>query len=64
VQRALDAANEKVSRVEQVKKFVIVPDVWTPESGEITPSLKLKRRVVLEKYEDAINDLYGGPASL
>ncbi|HEY7704427.1 MAG TPA: AMP-binding protein [Acidimicrobiia bacterium] len=64
VQKALDAANEKVSRVEQVKKFVIVSDVWTPESGEITPSLKLKRRVVLEKYQGSIDDMYGGPADL
>jgi long-chain acyl-CoA synthetase len=59
VQRALDQANQEVSRVEQVKKFVIVPDAWTPESGEITPSLKLKRRVVLEKYGAEIEALYG-----
>lgn len=58
VQRALDQANQEVARVEQVKKFVIVPDAWTPESGEITPSLKLKRRVVLEKYESAIEAMY------
>ncbi|HKX76309.1 MAG TPA: long-chain fatty acid--CoA ligase [Acidimicrobiia bacterium] len=58
VQRALDQANQEVSRVEQVKKFVVVPDAWTPESGEITPSLKLKRRVVLEKYGQAIESMY------
>jgi long-chain acyl-CoA synthetase len=58
LQAALDAANQEVSRVEQVKKFVIVPDTWTPDSGEITPSLKLKRRVVLEKYASEINSLY------
>jgi long-chain acyl-CoA synthetase len=59
IQRALDSANQDVSRVEQVKKFVIVPDAWTPDSGEITPSLKLKRRVVLEKYSSDIESMYG-----
>ena len=59
IQAALDTANQEVSRVEQVKKFVIVPDAWTPDSGEITPSLKLKRRVVLEKYSSDIESMYG-----
>ena len=58
LQSALDAANQEVSRVEQVKKFLIVPDAWTPDSGEITPSQKLKRRVVLEKYASAIESMY------
>ncbi|MGH8926819.1 MAG: AMP-dependent synthetase/ligase [Acidimicrobiia bacterium] len=58
LQSALDAVNQEVSRVEQVKKFVIVPDAWTPDSGEITPSLKLKRRVVLDKYGSDIESLY------
>jgi long-chain acyl-CoA synthetase len=58
IQTALDTANQEVSRVEQVKKFVIVPDAWTPDSGEITPSLKLKRRVVLDKYSSDIESMY------
>lgn len=58
VQRAVDEANLQVSRVEQVKKFTVVPDAWTPDSGEITPSLKLKRRVVLERYADQIEAMY------
>ncbi len=58
IQSALDAANQEVARVEQVKKFVIVPDAWTPDSGEITPSLKLKRRVVLDKYSSDIESMY------
>ncbi len=60
IQGALDKANEEVARVEQVKKFVVVPDDWTPDSGEITPSLKLKRRVVLEKYAAEIDGMYAG----
>jgi long-chain acyl-CoA synthetase len=58
IQKALDRANQDVSRVEQVKKIAIVPDAWTPDSGEITPSLKLKRRVVLEKYSREIEAMY------
>jgi long-chain acyl-CoA synthetase len=60
VARAVGEANETVARVEQVKKWVIVPDVWTPDSGEITPSLKLKRRVVLDKYAEQIESMYAG----
>jgi long-chain acyl-CoA synthetase len=58
--RAVDAANQGVSPVEQIKKWIIVPDDWTPDSGEVTPSLKLKRKVVLEKYAEDIESLYVG----
>jgi long-chain acyl-CoA synthetase len=60
VERAVDEANQSVSSVEQVKKWIIVPDEWTPDSGEVTPSLKLKRKVVLEKYSEEIEGLYAG----
>ena len=59
IQRLVDEANLQVSRVEQIKKFSIVPDTWSPDSGEITPSLKLRRRVVVEKYADLIERMYG-----
>ncbi|MGF1666811.1 MAG: AMP-dependent synthetase/ligase [Acidimicrobiia bacterium] len=58
MKRIIDEANEHVSRVEQVKQYHVVSDEWTPDSGEITPSLKLKRRVVLEKYADQIEAMY------
>ncbi len=60
VAAAVAEANESVARVEQVKKWLVVPDEWTPDSGEVTPSLKLKRRVVLEKYADQIDSMYVG----
>ena len=60
VERAIGEANLSVSSVEQVKKWVVVPDEWTPDSGEVTPSLKLKRKVVLDKYAEEIEALYGG----
>jgi long-chain acyl-CoA synthetase len=58
VQRAVDAGNEHLARVEQVKKWRIVPSEWTAESEELTPSLKLKRNVIHAKYADAIDTLY------
>ena len=60
IARAVEEANQAVSRVEQVKKWIIVPDEWSPDSGELTPSLKLKRRIVLEKYADDIETMYVG----
>jgi len=60
IARAVAEANETVARVEQVKKWVIVPDEWSPDSGELTPSLKLKRRIVLDKYADQIESMYVG----
>jgi len=60
IEGAVRAANEGVSPVEQIKKWIIVPDEWTPDSGEVTPSLKLKRRVVVDKYSDEIDSLYVG----
>lgn len=60
IARAIDEANQTVSRVEQIKKWIIVQDEWTPDSGEVTPSLKLKRRVVHERYADVIDSMYAG----
>jgi long-chain acyl-CoA synthetase len=58
VQRAVDSANQHVSRVESIKKFVILPIEWTPDSEELTPTLKLKRRVIHKKYAQEIEALY------
>jgi long-chain acyl-CoA synthetase len=55
----VNKANEGLAHHETMKKIAVVPDEWTPESGELTPSLKLKRRVINEKYKDKINALYG-----
>jgi long-chain acyl-CoA synthetase len=55
---AVDAANARLARVQQVKKWTLLPDEWTAESEELTPTLKLKRRVVHTKYAGAIDALY------
>jgi long-chain acyl-CoA synthetase len=57
-QQAVDAANERLSRPEQVKAWELLPVEWTAESEELTPTLKLKRRVVHAKYADVLDRLY------
>jgi long-subunit acyl-CoA synthetase (AMP-forming) len=52
------AANERLARVQQVKRWRLLPVEWTAESGELTPTLKLKRRVVHARYADVIDSLY------
>ncbi|MDP9796608.1 long-chain acyl-CoA synthetase [Catenuloplanes nepalensis] len=60
---AVDAANAKLSRPEQVKAFRIMPAPWTPESGELTPTLKLRRRIVTDRHAAAIDALYDTPST-
>ncbi|QYJ04421.1 AMP-dependent synthetase/ligase [Nocardioides panacisoli] len=57
-QDAVDSANQRLSRPEQVKAFELLPVEWTAESDELTPTLKLKRRVVHHKYGDTLDRLY------
>ena len=58
VGQAVADANQHLARVQQVKKWRLLPVEWTAESEELTPTLKLKRRVVHAKYADAIDALY------
>jgi long-chain acyl-CoA synthetase len=58
VQNELDRVNAKYARVEQVKKFALLDHDLTQETGELTPTLKLKRNVVNERYEDVFESLY------
>ena len=58
IQTAVDAANAKLARPEQVKSFQVLPSSWTPESGELTPTLKLRRRIIVDRYSESINGLY------
>jgi long-chain acyl-CoA synthetase len=58
VQHAVDDANAAVSRAESIRKFVILADDWTEEAGQLTPSLKLKRNVVVREQKDEIAALF------
>src|SRR3954469_4403703 len=58
VQEGIDRANEKLARVEQIKKFKILPTDWEPGGDELTPTMKLKRKPIHEKYADEIEELY------
>ncbi len=60
IQRAVDDANTAVSRAESIRKFAILDADFTEESGHLTPSLKLKRNVVMRDFEDEVAALYGG----
>ena len=58
VQRGVDEANARFSQVERVKKFTILSEEWQPDSEELTPTMKLKRRGVNQKYAAEIEALY------
>jgi long-chain acyl-CoA synthetase len=60
IQAAVDEANAKMARVEQIKKFTILPELWEPGGDELTPTMKLKRKPIDEKYSEQIQALYSG----
>jgi long-subunit acyl-CoA synthetase (AMP-forming) len=60
IQEGVDAANAKMARVEQIKKFTVLPTDWQPGGDELTPTMKLKRRPISDKYGEEIEALYAG----
>ncbi|GIH99944.1 AMP-dependent synthetase/ligase [Planobispora takensis] len=58
VEAAVETANDKLARVQQVKRWRLLPVEWTAETEELTPSLKLKRRVIHAKYAEVIAEMY------
>jgi long-chain acyl-CoA synthetase len=60
VQRAIDAANENVSRAESIRKFTILPIELTEASGHLTPKLSIKRNVILDDFAEQIESMYSG----
>ena len=59
IEAAVEEANKAVSKAESIRKFTILPDSWTEEGGQLTPSLKLKRNVVMREFRDEVAALYG-----
>jgi long-subunit acyl-CoA synthetase (AMP-forming) len=60
VQEGIDRANEQLARVEQIKRFKVLPEDWEPGGDELTPTMKLKRKPIHQKYEQEIEALYAG----
>ncbi|MBD1395774.1 long-chain fatty acid--CoA ligase [Pontibacter sp. JH31] len=58
IKESVNEFNQLFNPVEQIKKFVLIPAEWTTEGGELTPTLKLKRKVILEKYGAFVQSLY------
>jgi long-subunit acyl-CoA synthetase (AMP-forming) len=57
---AVERANARMARVEQIKRFALLPATWVPGGDELTPTMKLKRRAIAEKYRAEIEQLYSG----
>ena len=58
IARAVEQANARLSRPEQIKRYRVLDEEWSPETGELTPSLKLRRRAIRERYARVLDDLY------
>ena len=58
-QKEVDEANEKFAKWEKVKQFRLTPDVWSISEGHLTPTMKLRRKIIREKYQELYNDIYG-----
>ncbi len=58
IQKEIDYYNKRFGKWEQIKKFEITPDEWTTDAGHLTPTLKMRRKVILEKYNDLYKKIY------
>jgi long-chain acyl-CoA synthetase len=58
-QSIIDAVNPNFSHIEQIKKFKLLPNEWTTDTKELTPTMKIKRKIISEKYAREIADIYG-----
>jgi len=59
IQKEVDIHNEQFGKWEKIKRFELTPDVWGIDSGHLTPTMKLKRKVIKQKYIDLYNKIYG-----
>ncbi len=59
IQEEVEHYNEKFGHWEKVKKFELTPDVWSIEGGQLTPTMKMKRKVIKEQYKELYNRIYG-----
>lgn len=59
IEAEIDQLNEKFGNWEKIKRFELTPEVWSVDSGHLTPTMKLKRKIVREKYDDLYRKIYG-----
>ena len=59
IQGAVDEANKAVSKAESIRKFAVLGEDFTEENGTLTPSMKLKRNIIMRDYVDEVEGLYG-----
>lgn len=59
IQEEIDFANEKFGNWEKVKRFELTPDLWSIDAGHLTPTMKLRRKIIKEKYSDLYQKIYG-----
>ena len=57
-QEEIDCINEKFGSWEKIKRFELTPDIWTTEGGHLTPTMKLKRKIIKDMYQDLYNKIY------
>ena len=62
LQKDFDAVNAKLASFERIKRFAVLPHELTEAAGELTPKLSIKRKVVVDKYRQALEGLYEGHA--
>ena len=60
IQREIEEINSEINHVEQIKKFTLLSEEWTVGEGELTPTTKLKRRVIEDKFAHEIDEMYEG----
>ena len=58
IQKEIDIYNEKFGQWEKIKRFELTPEVWSIDAGHLTPTMKLKRRVVKEMYKELYDEIY------
>ena len=58
IQKEVDKCNTHFGKWEQIKRFELTPEVWSIDAGHLTPTMKMKRNVVLDKYQDLYNKIY------
>jgi long-chain acyl-CoA synthetase len=59
IQKEINEINSQLGSHEKIKRFRLVPEQWGPNTGELSPTLKLRRRVIYERYEPLLEEIYG-----